>query len=356
MQSSLVGLAGLIYAAGIRPMLSRKNAQGARETREPTVADRLALPNRASDGKVSAPRSFKDQATTKASPLCPGNGGARQGSATLKSAPNLNDDKPWAAGLTACNAPEVPENYFAGTILHSVSSVQLSPKVQRYILTFLRRMEVAVKEYRLGRKLLQTHVASLPRTNDHSLESQRALSHFEQCAAALGQATQMARPLTRKIPFLVSNDKSSPLYKLNKIYNRSKHLEGEERAARIPPTPIWLTNDGLENSECTLKFVEMHKIILILATIAKIVADELPNLVQRLRNETTACAHSSYPTTLSASESSVGKVEDWRYRDGTAVGNWGRGVRENASARPGAAALSFLRSIREAMMFRTPAR
>ena len=250
MQSSLVGLAGLIYAAGIPPDASRKNGQGARETREPTVADRLARPNRASDGKVSAPRSFKDQATTKASPLCPGNGGARQGSATLKSAPNLNDDKPWAAGLTACNAPEVPENYFAGTILHSVSSVQLSPKVQRYILTFLRRMEVAVKEYRLGRKLLQTHVASLPRTNDHSLESQRALSHFEQCAAALGQATQMARPLTRKIPFLVSNDKSSPLYKLNKIYNRSKHLEGEERAARIPPTPIWLTNDGLENSEC----------------------------------------------------------------------------------------------------------
>ena len=210
MQSSLVGLAGLIYAAGIPPDASRKNGQGARETREPTVADRLARPNRASDGKkVSAPRSFKDQATTKASPLCPGNGGARQGSATLKSAPNLNDDKPWAAGLTACNAPEVPENYLAGTILHSVSSVQLSPKVQRYILKFLRRMEVAVKEYRLGRKLLQSHVASLPRTNDHSLESQRALSHFEQCAAALGQATQMARPLTRKIPFLVSNDKSS---------------------------------------------------------------------------------------------------------------------------------------------------
>ena len=274
----------------------------------------------------------------------------------MKSAPNLNDDKPWAAGLTACNAPEVPENYLAGTILRSVSSVQLSPKVQRYILNFLRRMEVAVKEYRLGRKLLQSHVASLSRTDDHSLESQRALSHFEQCAAALGQATQMVRPLTRKIPFLVSNDKSYPLYKLNKIYNRSKHLEGEERAAWIPPTPIWLTNDGLENSECTLKFVEMHKIILILATIAKIVADELPNLVQRLRNETKACAHSSYPTTLSASESSVGIVEDWRYPDGTAAGNWGRGVRENASARPGAAALSFLRSIREAMMVRTPAR
>ena len=53
MQSSLVGLAGLIYAAGIRPMLSRKNAQGARETREPTVADRPAGPNRASDGTKS---------------------------------------------------------------------------------------------------------------------------------------------------------------------------------------------------------------------------------------------------------------------------------------------------------------
>ena len=253
---------------------------------------------------------------------------SRQGSATLKSAPDLNDDKTWAAGLTACNAPEVPENYLAGTILHSISSVQFSPKVQRYILNFLRRMEVAVKEYQLGRKLLQSHVASLPRTKDHSLESLRALSHFEQCAAALCQATQMARPLTRKIkmPFFVSDDKSSPLYKLNAIYNRSKHFEGEERAAWILPPPIWLTNDGLENSECTLKFVEMHKIILVLATIAKIVADELPNLVQRLRNETPVCTHSSYPTTLSASESSVGIVEDWRYRDRTAAGNRGRGI------------------------------
>jgi hypothetical protein len=292
---------------------------GARETRSRLLPTGSPVPIARQTGqKVSAPRSFKDRATTKASPLRPGNGGARQGSATLKSAPKLNDDKPWAAGLTACNAPEVPENYLAGT-LQSVSSVQLSPKVQRYILKFLSRMEVAVKEYRLGRKLLERHVASLPRTNDHSLESQRALSHFEQCAAALGQAAQMARPLTRKIPFLVSNDKSCPLYKLNKIYNRSKHLEGEERTTWIPPTPIWLTNDGLENSECTLKFVEMHRIILILATIAKIVVDELPNLIQRLRNETMACAHSSYPTTLSASESSVGIMEDWRYRDGTAA-------------------------------------
>ena len=203
----------------------------------------------------------------------------------MKLAPDLSDGKPWTTGLTACHAPEVPENYLADTILHSISSLQHSPKVQRYILNFLRRLKIAVTEYQLGRRLLQSHVAGLPRTDNHFFELLRALSHFEQSAAALCQAVQMARPLIREISFFKLNDKSFPFHKLNKIYNRSKHFEKEERARRIPPTPIWLTNDGLENSECTLKFVEMHQIILGLAAIAGIAADYLPNLVQGLRNE-----------------------------------------------------------------------
>lgn len=203
--------------------------------------------------------------------------------------PDLNDDKPWATRLTTCNAPEVPEDYLAAIILRSISSARYAPpRVQRYILNFLQRMEAAVNDYRLGRKLLQSHVASLQRTNDHSLEPVRALWHFEQCAAALGQAIQMIRPLNRKRPFFVLHDQSSPLYKLNKIYNRHKHFKKDRRAARVPTTSIWLTDDGLETPECSLKFVEMHKIILDLAAIAKIVADELPNLVQRHRRAASA--------------------------------------------------------------------
>jgi hypothetical protein len=116
----------------------------------------------------------------------------------------------------------------------------------------------------------------------------RALWHFEQCAAALGQAIQMIRPLNSKRPFFVMHDQSSPLYKLNKIYNRRKHFKKERRAARTLPTSIWLTDEGLESPECSLKFVEMHKIILDLAAIAKIVADELPHLVQRHRRAASA--------------------------------------------------------------------
>jgi len=199
-----------------------------------------------------------------------------------------NDSAPKIAHLTECNAPELPEwkaRAFVDTILHSIFSVEYSPKVERYILKFLRKIEIAIVEYRLGRRVLQSAVATTPKTDHHFLETLRALSHFEQSAVALYQAAQLTRPLIRKRQLFEPNDKSSPLYKLNKIYNRSRHFEGEETPGRIPAAPVWLTNAGLETPECTLRFVEMHEVILSLTNVAKLVAEEFPSRVLALRKE-----------------------------------------------------------------------
>ena len=177
---------------------------------------------------------------------------------------------PKLAKLAECFAPEVPQwqtDCLANTIHDSICSVQYPPKVERYRQTFLTKMEIAVGEYRLGRRLLPACVVKLPTTNDHCFEALRALSHFEKSAAALYQAAQLTRPVIRKKQLFEPNDKTSPLYKLSKIYNRSKHFEKAERNVRI-------TNEGLENPECTLKFVEMHEIIVSLINVAKLVDEK----------------------------------------------------------------------------------
>ena len=174
------------------------------------------------------------------------------------------------------NAPEVPQwqtHYLATSIRDSLSSVQYPPKVKRYIQTFLTKMEISIEEYRLGRNLLQG-VAKHRTTNDYFFVPLRAQWHFEKSAAALYQAAQLTRPIIRKKQLFEPNDKSSPLYKLNKIYDRSKHCEKVQRDFRIPATRVWLTAEGLENPECTLKFVEMHGLIVSLINVAKFVSDK----------------------------------------------------------------------------------
>ena len=106
MRSSLVGLAGLIDAAGIPPdafaqeWSRRARNQSLREqvklvdlfrtqSLKPTVADPPARPNRASDGtKSQRPTIIQGpRATTKASPLRPGSGGVTSRECDLEIGP-----------------------------------------------------------------------------------------------------------------------------------------------------------------------------------------------------------------------------------------------------------------------------
>src|SRR5580700_3080822 len=109
--------------------------------------------------------------------------GARFGSYVLDEygAPKLSE-------LTKCGAPELPElpNHLAVAVLNLVVGVRgdYAKDDRRRRLNFIRRTETAVGEYRLGRAKLQAYVEQLSSRNNHFLEALRALSHFEQCAAA----------------------------------------------------------------------------------------------------------------------------------------------------------------------------
>ncbi len=197
--------------------------------------------------------------------------------------------------LKECNAPEVPEfpNHLANTILNSIFlSIEFPPSAQPYVLNFLRRMETAVSEYRLGRLLLMDYVQEVPRRNNHFLRAMRALSHFEQSAAALYQAAELTRPIT-KMELFKKGD-GSPMDHLNKIYNRSRHFEqGVGEPGPPPAVPVWLTNEGLECPNCTLTFAEMHEIIVDLTKCAELVAIELPKHVEEKRKASAGNASAS---------------------------------------------------------------
>lgn len=190
---------------------------------------------------------------------------------------------PKLAELTECNAPEIPEwpKHQANVILNDVfCGIELPAEVRPYILNMMRRMETAVGEYRLGREMLQAYVDELPRRNNHFLQALRALSHFEQSAAALYQAAQLTRPITKEQLF--ENNDGSPEQRLNVIYNRSKHFD--EPVGSLPPAvPVWLTNEGLECSSAALSFAELHGIILDITKCCECVAVDLPRKVEEKR-------------------------------------------------------------------------
>jgi hypothetical protein len=164
---------------------------------------------------------------------------------------------PKLSELNVCGAPDIPEwpNHLGVAILNCVFVSDYQKEIRWYLLNFIRRMETAVGEYRLGRSELQNYVEQLPDRNNHFLTALRALSHFEQSIAALYQAVDLVRCITAQDPFK-KND-GSPMDRLNKIYNRSKHFK-ENKA---PATPIWLTNECLERSDAKITFIELCEII-----------------------------------------------------------------------------------------------
>jgi hypothetical protein len=183
--------------------------------------------------------------------------------------------------LNACRAPELPDfpNHLAIAILNSVLVVDYPKEIRRYLLNFIRRMETAVREYRLGRSELQSYVEQLPIRNDHFLAALRALSRFEQSAAALYQAATLLACI-KPGPLFKKGDGSS-MERLNAIYNRSKHFEeGATFTGTAPATPIWLTNEGLECSDAALTFTELHEMIVDLTKCAEAIATEIPKKMQ----------------------------------------------------------------------------
>ena len=158
--------------------------------------------------------------------------------------------------VTECNAIDIcaefpsAKEWLSGFGLMIIFVNQPREEIRPFALQFLRRIETAFSEYSLAREDLQ-HLVSGDRGRWSPYY--RALYHFE---AALGQLYQ-AYDYSRKMldsKLFESND-GSPLDRLNKIHNTSKHqLAVEEQ-------PVWVTNDGIESNDIKITFGEVEDLL-----------------------------------------------------------------------------------------------
>jgi hypothetical protein len=134
---------------------------------------------------------------------------------------------------------------------------------RRTLFSFLRRTEVAFREYAAARLLTLSHLANAnPNAVSEYIE---AIAHWEQF---LAQAEQAWAVLTRDQPVRFDPGDGSVLQRLNFLYNVTKHLGSAIRADQFAPNstlPVWLTNHGLQAKDQALTFTEIADMLTDLA-------------------------------------------------------------------------------------------
>jgi len=171
------------------------------------------------------------------------------------------------SALSECKAPDLAEHFaevehwIPNFILNSIFRVPIEAKYKPYIFLIIRRVQMALVEYQNGRSVLLLYLNGSK--ENISLYFQ-ALSHFEIAVTLLYQAYEFLRKLGETIESkkmnLFNKGDGSPLEKLNRIYNISKHLQ----ASTIPEGnlhAVWISNKGICTSEVTMSFVELADIL-----------------------------------------------------------------------------------------------
>jgi hypothetical protein len=171
------------------------------------------------------------------------------------------------SALSECNAPDLGDHSAeVGDLIHNfiLNSIFTSPiktEEKPYIFGIIRRVQMALVEYQNGRTLLLLYLNESKKNT--SLYFQ-ALSHFEIAVTQLYQAYDFWRQLGKKRESKETNlfktGDGSPLQKLNRLYNVSKHLE----PSTIPEGNlhhVWISNNGICASEVTMSFTELADLV-----------------------------------------------------------------------------------------------
>jgi hypothetical protein len=179
------------------------------------------------------------------------------------------------SALSECNAPDLAEHLaeveplIDHFILNSIFTSPIKTEEKPYIFGIIRRVQMALVEYQNGRTLLLLFLNDSKKNT--SLYFQ-ALSHFEIAVTQLYQAYDFWRQLGKKRESKETNlfktGDGSPLQKLNRLYNVSKHLE----PSTIPEGNlhhVWISNNGICASEVTMPFTELADLVKECLAIAK---------------------------------------------------------------------------------------
>lgn len=180
--------------------------------------------------------------------------------------------------LKECNAKAINESFeqsqhwLGNFVLNSTFRVHIPQEHKPFILTFLRRAEMALLEYERGRKALEEYVKG---ASNHISRYFQALHHFEITINLLYQAYELVMKKL-DIKLFTKND-SSPLERLNRVYNVIKHAE----LSSIPEGnlhPVWLRNEGVFVSTAYITFDELYDILIEIGNLAdKLSNPELPD-------------------------------------------------------------------------------
>lgn len=179
------------------------------------------------------------------------------------------------SALSECNAPDLAEHFaeveplIDHFILNSILIFPIKTEYKPYIFGIIRRVQMALVEYQNGRTLL---LLFLNESKKNTSLYFQALSHFEIAVTQLYQAYDFWRQLGKKIESKETNlfekGDGSPLQKLNRLYNVSKHLE----PSTIPEGNlhhVWISNNGICASEVTMSFTELADLVKEYVALAK---------------------------------------------------------------------------------------
>jgi hypothetical protein len=144
----------------------------------------------------------------------------------------------------------------------------VAPRKKPYFFGVIRRAQTALEEYESGREQLVIYVSG-PKTTVSKYF--RALSHFEHVLALTYQAIDLAKRVSgARDPF--SKNDGTAIERLNRLYNVSKHLE-ESTVEDKQLHAVWLQEDGIHCSTCSLAWSELAEIVACVAEVADMFSD-----------------------------------------------------------------------------------
>jgi hypothetical protein len=150
---------------------------------------------------------------------------------------------------------EQQQHWLSNCILNSIFGSPIADDAKPLVFSVVRRGEHALSEYEIARGYLEKFLNKGRSVSDYF----RGISHLEVCLAAAYQCYEFVRKITNEKIF--EQGDGSPQYKLNRVYNISKHLQKStilENQLHL----FWLTNTGLSCSELEISFEEIVDIMI----------------------------------------------------------------------------------------------
>jgi hypothetical protein len=155
------------------------------------------------------------------------------------------------------------EHWLTNFILNTLLRVDVKETVRQTLFNFLRRAQLAFREYSLARDQTMSYLSDTDAVTTYFA----AIGHWEMFLFQAYEAYELlARPAATATTkhILFSPRDGSPHQRLNSVYNRSKHHASAIQNGQLPEDgtiAVWLVNHGLCSTDSWLTFDEMAEIL-----------------------------------------------------------------------------------------------